>query len=246
MRTLFPKEKVAQLQKKIRYRFKKKHHLYEALCHKSFVFDGPKAKLKDNERMEFLGDSVLGMIITDELFRKLEDFQEGELSVIKSTLIRRETLAALAKKINLGEYLLLSKGEENCGGRDRDSILANAYESLMGGIYLDGGIRSIRKFILFQFDELLKRIPHDIHMKEYKNLLQELAHIQFKANPVYQIVTEKGPDHQKFFEAVVSINQEVYGTGTGPSKKEAEKMAAQAAYEKLFQSQPIKDIPTTL
>lgn len=234
-------ETLSNLEKIIHHRFKKKHFAHEALCHKSFVYDGEKEDLKDNERLEFLGDSILGMVITDELFRRLEDYQEGELSVIKSTLIRRETLAMLARTLHLGKYLLLSKGEEASGGRDRDSILANAFEGLIGGIYLDGGIRAVKKFILLQFKGLLEKIPHEVHMKEYKNLLQELAHIKFKSNPTYAIVSETGPDHKKLFEATVSIQGEVYGKGTGLSKKEAEKNAARAGYEKILEAGPVKD-----
>lgn len=225
---------ISKLEKVIHHHFKKKHFAHEALCHKSFVYDGKTSELKHNERMEFLGDAILGMIITDILFRRLTDYQEGELSVIKSTLIRRETLAMLAHHLNLGEFLFLSKGEEASGGRMRDSILANAFESLIGAIYLDSGIRSVKRFISTQFKELLSKIPHEVHMKEYKNLFQEMAHIKYKTNPLYQITSETGPDHKKIFEATVSINNEVFGHGTGSSKKEAEKNAAEAAYDKIL------------
>ncbi len=239
MKSKYPTKIISKLEKAIHLRFKRKAFAYEALCHKSFVYDGPKSKLKDNERLEFLGDAVLGMIITDELFKKLKDFQEGELSVIKSSLIRGETLAMLSRSLKLGELLFLSKGEEASGGRERESILANAYEGLIGAIYLDRGIRVIKKFILSQFKHLLDKIPHEVHMKEYKNLLQELAHIQFKYNPVYAIISEVGPDHQKTFEATVSIHGEIYGKGTGNSKKEAEKNAAKVAYEALINQKPV-------
>lgn len=235
VKTKYPTKIISKLEKKIHHRFKKKAWAYEALCHKSFVYDGPKNELKDNERLEFLGDSILGMIITEELFKKLEDFQEGELSVIKSTLIRRETLATLSKSLKLGDLLFLSKGEEASGGRERDSILANALEALIGAVYLDSGIRAVKKFILSQFKDFLDKVPHEIHTQEYKNLLQELAHVRFKFNPIYSIVSEQGPDHSKIFEATVSIHGEVYGQGSGTSKKEAEKNAAQAAYVKLTQ-----------
>ncbi|MBI1884414.1 MAG: ribonuclease III [Chlamydiae bacterium] len=235
MKTKSEEKLLAKLEKLIRHPFKHKHLAYEALCHKSFVYDGQKMDVKDNERLEFLGDSVLGLVITDVLFRKFETYQEGELSIIKSMLIRRETLAILARDIDLGKYLFLSKGEEASGGRSRDSILANAFESLMGAIYLDGGIRSARKFILSQFKGLLKKLPHEIHTKEYKNLLQEVSHIKHKSNPVYAIISETGPDHKKHFEATVTIKGEVYGHGSGPSKKEAEKNAAKAAYEKILE-----------
>jgi ribonuclease-3 len=235
-KTKHSEDTISNLEKIIRYRFKRKHFAHEALCHKSYVYDGPKEEIRDNERLEFLGDAVLGMVITDELFRRLSDYQEGELSVIKSTLIRRETLSMLARSLNLGHFLFLSKGEENSGGRDRNSILANTFEGLIGAIYLDGGIRATKKFILAQFKELLHKIPHEVHMKEYKNLFQELAHIKFKSNPVYQIISEKGPDHKKFFEASVSVNEKIFGKGEGSSKKEAEKNAAKMAYEKLLET----------
>ncbi|MBI1870342.1 MAG: ribonuclease III [Chlamydiae bacterium] len=230
-------ETIADLEKVIAHVFRHKHLAYEALCHKSYAYDGQqKEDLRNNERLEFLGDAILGMIITDEIFRRLKDYQEGELSVIKSTLIRRETLAMLARKMDLGRFLFLSKGEEASGGRERDSILANAFEGLIGAIYLDRGVRAIKKFILSQFKELLKKIPHEVHMKEYKNLLQELAHIQYKSNPVYAIISETGPDHKKHFEATVTIAGEIFGHGAGASKKEAEKNAAQIAYDKISTS----------
>lgn len=233
-----PKKNVSNLEKAIHYRFKKKHYALEALSHKSFAYDNQKENPKHNERLEFLGDAVLGMVITDDLFRRFPDYQEGELSVIKSTLIRRETLAVLSRELDLGRFLLLSKGENLSGGRERDSILANTFESLIGAIYLDSGITAARKFILSQFKKFLSKIPYEVHMKEYKNLLQELSHIEFKVNPVYEIISETGPDHKKTFEAVVLIHGEPYGKGTGQSKKEAQKVAARTAYEKLLNSHP--------
>lgn len=229
-----PDHIISALEKVIHTRFKKKHYAHEAICHKSYAYDGRAEALKHNERLEFLGDAVLGMLITDELFRKLKDYQEGELSVIKSTLIRRETLAMLARTFNLGSFLLLSKGEENSGGRARDSILANALESLIGAIFLDRGVRVVKKFILTLFKELLEKIPSEVHLKEYKNLFQEMSHIKFKVNPTYQITSETGPDHQKLFEAVVTVHGEIFGRGTGHSKKEAEKNAAKVGYEKIL------------
>jgi ribonuclease-3 len=236
VKTKQSEDNISNLEKTIHYHFKKKHFAHEALCHKSYIYDGPKEEIRDNERLEFLGDAVLGMVITDELFRRLSDYQEGELSVIKSTLIRRETLAILARALNLGQFLFLSKGEDNSGGRERDSILANTLEGLIGGIYLDGGIRAVKKFILSQFKELLHKIPHEVHMKEYKNLFQELSHIKFKSNPIYEITSEWGPDHKKFFEATVSVGGTIFGKGEGSSKKEAEKNAAKIAYEKLLET----------
>lgn len=225
---------VLQLEKKIHHRFKNKAVAYEALCHKSYIYDGQTADFRHNERMEFLGDAVLGLIITDELFHRFGDYQEGELSVIKSMLIRRETLAALAKELDLGKLLFLSKGEDQSGGRQRDSIMANTLESVIGAIYLDAGHKAVKKFILNLFKELLDKIPHEVHMKEYKNLLQELSHIKFKTNPIYRIISETGPDHCKTFQSTVSINGTTLGNGEGLSKKEAEKNAAKAAYDTIL------------
>ena len=217
---------------------KKKALLNESLCHKSYVHDGNKHPVKDNERLEFLGDAVLGMVITEELMKKFPTYREGELSIIKSTLIRRETLAMLSGEMDLGKYLLLSRGEELSGGRERTSILANAFESLIGAIYLDSGVRASRLFILKRFKDLLSRIPEEVHHKEYKNLLQELAHIKFKSKPRYQIIHEDGPDHQKTFVTHVTIQGTVFGKGKGKSKKEAEKMAAKEGYYKILASDP--------
>ncbi|MDP3981839.1 MAG: ribonuclease III [Chlamydiota bacterium] len=237
MKTTFADQKIHALELIINHTFKNKHLALEAICHKSYIFDGNNHPVKDYERLEFLGDAVLGMIISEELMKKFPEYREGELSIIKSTLIRKDTLAMISGNIGLGKHLLLSRGEESSGGRERSSTLANTFESVLGAIYLDRGLRASRKFILACFKDLLLRIPEEVHHKEYKNLLQELAHIKFKSKPRYQIIHEEGPDHQKIFETLVMIKGEIYGKGKGNSKKEAEKMAAKEGYNKIIKDE---------
>lgn len=221
--------KLKQLQKKIHYKFRKFHFLQEALTHTSYVNENPQIKLKSNETLEFLGDSVLGLLITEYLYIKFPDFSEGKLSILKSTLVSEQVLADLSKALDLGEYLILGKGEDKGLTRMRHSVLSNALESIIGSIYLSGGLKAARKFVYRIYKDRLKDIQQSDILGSYKNRLQHYTQTEFGCMPVYKIVSEKGPSHNKIYEIAVSFNDRVYGSGKGSSKKRAEQEAARDA-----------------
>jgi ribonuclease-3 len=223
---------INELEKAIGYSFRNITLLQNALCHSSYANERWHDSLKSNERLEFLGDSVLGMLVADYLYRNFPDRPEGELTRMRADMVCEKTLATVANRLNLGKHLLLGKGEEQGGGRNRDSILADAVESVIAACYLDGGmdaaVQFIQKFILVN-------VPvTKLHNADYKTALQEL--VQQKKNQVlsYRLVGESGPDHDKEFRVELTLNDEVVGTGIGSSKKRAEQAAAHAAIEKLY------------
>ena len=223
---------IKDLEAAIGYRFQNISLLQNALAHSSYANERWHNSLMSNERLEFLGDSILGMTVADYLYRNFPDRPEGELTRMRADMVCEKTLAAVANRIGLGEHLLLGHGEEQGGGRKRDSILADAVESVIAACYLDGGFGAaeafIRSFILV--DVPVKKL----HNMDYKTTLQEL--VQKKKNQViaYTLVSESGPDHDKKFEVEVSLNGEVVGKGSGRSKKKAEQEAARKALETLF------------
>ena len=223
---------IKDLENAIGYRFQNIQLLQNALTHSSYANERWHNSLLSNERLEFLGDSVLGMLVAEYLFRNFPDRPEGDLTRMRADMVCEQTLAAAANKIGIGEHLLLGHGEERFGGRSRNSILADAMESVIAACFLDGGLEAalqvVRKFILVE-------VPVTrLHNVDYKTKLQEL--VQQKKNQVlsYVLVGESGPDHDKQFEVEVSLNGNVVGKGTGSSKKRAEQMAACSAVEKLF------------
>ncbi|MCX7886018.1 MAG: ribonuclease III [Verrucomicrobiae bacterium] len=222
-----------QLEKTIGYQFKNKQLLVEALTHPSLAHEKQPPN-QHNQRLEFLGDAVLQLVLTDRLFRLHPDLHEGKLTQMRAHLANRHSLYQRARAIALGKYLLLGKGEEANGGRDRLSNLADAYEALIGAIYLDGGIRAVRRFIHRQFREHLQRVRQSTAHHNPKGQLQELLQAKSPASPVYRIVRESGPDHRKYFEAVVEWEGRELGRGSGSSKKLAEAAAAQAALSRLL------------
>ena len=223
---------IKDLEVAIGYRFKNITLLQNALTHSSYANERWHDSLKSNERLEFLGDSVLGMLVAEHLYRNFPDRPEGELTRMRADMVCEKTLAAVANQVGLGQHLLLGHGEERFGGRTRDSILADAVESVIAAAFLDGGMAAalgiIQRFILC--DVPVKKL----HNADYKTTLQEL--VQQKKNQVlsYRLVGESGPDHDKVFSVEVSLNGTVVGQGSGSSKKRAEQMAAQAAIERLF------------
>ena len=223
---------IKDLENAIGYRFGDISLLRNALAHSSYANERWHDSLMSNERLEFLGDSILGMTVADYLYRTFPDRPEGELTRMRADMVCERTLAAVANRIGLGQHLLLGHGEEQGGGRGRTSILADAVESVIAACYLDGGLESaaafIRTFILCQVP--VKRFTN----QDYKTALQEL--IQKKKNQilVYTLVGTSGPDHDKLFEVEVSLNGKSVGRGTGCSKKRAEQAAARAALEKLY------------
>lgn len=220
------KKKLKQLQKLLRYKFRKNHYLEEALTHTSHVNENPQLNIKSNETLEFLGDSVLGLIMTEYLYKQFPDFSEGQLSILKSTLVSEQVLAELAANLDLGEYLILGKGEDRAATRARPSVLSNLLEAVIGSIYLDGDLKPARKFIYRIYEEKFKNMPRTEILGSYKNRLQHYTQTEFGCIPVYKVLSEKGPSHNKVYEISVSFNGQQYGLGKGTSKKRAEQEAA--------------------
>jgi ribonuclease-3 len=220
------KKKLKQLQKNIHYKFRKDAYLLEALTHTSYVNESPNLGIKSNETLEFLGDSVLGLVMTEYLYVRFTSFSEGKLSILKSTLVSEPVLAELSLELNLGEYLILGKGEDKSVTRARPSVLSNALEAVIGSIYLDGGLKPVQKFIYKIYEEKLKNIPETDVLGSYKNRLQHFTQKEFGCIPVYEVVSEKGPSHNRVYDVVVSFNNKVFGAGKGTSKKRAEQEAA--------------------
>ena len=223
---------IKDLETAIGYRFRNISLLQNALTHSSYANERWHNSLLSNERLEFLGDSVLGMLVAEYLYGTFPDRPEGELTRMRADMVCEQTLATVANRIGLGEHLLLGHGEERLGGRSRESILADATESVIAACFLDGGLEAaaqfVKKYILV---EVPVSRPNNM---DYKTALQE--QVQQKKNQVlsYVLVGQSGPDHDKLFDVEVSLNGTVVGQGSGRSKKRAEQMAAKAAMEKLF------------
>ena len=223
---------IKDLEEEIGYHFKNISLLQNALTHSSYANERWHNSLLSNERLEFLGDSSLGMLVAEYLFRNFPDRPEGELTRMRADMVCEKTLAGVAEKIHLGQHLLLGHGEEQGGGRSRESILADAVESVIAASFLDGGMEAALHFIK---TFILVEVPvSQLHNMDYKTKLQEL--VQQKKNQVlsYKLVAETGPDHDKHFEVSVSLNGKEVGQGEGRSKKRAEQEAARLAIAKLF------------
>ena len=219
---------MSELENRIHYTFKNKKLLHEALSHSSYANEGKRTR--SNERLEFLGDSVLSIIVAKHLFTHYTHLPEGELTKLRASLVCEKSLHEFACDFGLGEFLLLGKGEELTGGRQRPSIIADAFEALLAAIYLDGGMEQARKFVL-QF------IPEHLNPKQakglndYKTTLQEIIQQNKEEKIEYVPIEETGPDHDKTFVVEVHLNSNVIGTGRGKSKKQAEQFAAKEALE---------------
>ena len=223
---------INELEKAIGYLFHNITLLQNALSHSSFANERWHDSLKSNERLEFLGDSVLGMVVADYLYRTFPNRPEGELTRMRADMVCEKTLATVANSLDLGRHLMLGRGEELGGGRSRESILADAVESVIAACYLDGGMEAAVQFIQ-KF--ILVNVPvTKLHNADYKTALQEL--VQQKKNQVlaYNLVGESGPDHDKQFQVELTLNDEVVGVGVGTSKKRAEQAAAKVAIEYLY------------
>ena len=223
---------IKDLETAIGYRFHNISLLQNALTHSSYANERWHNSLLSNERLEFLGDSVLGMLVAEYLYHNFPNRPEGELTRMRADMVCEQTLASAANRIGIGEHLLLGHGEEQGGGRKRNSILADAMESVIAACFLDGGMEAALK-VVQQF--ILVEVPvTKLHNADYKTKLQEL--VQQKKNQVlsYKLVGQSGPDHDKKFDVEVSLNGNVVGAGSGSSKKRAEQMAAKSAIEKLF------------
>lgn len=215
---------MTEFEKVIGYKYKNLSYLEEALTHSSYV----NGKSNSNERLEFLGDSVLSVVVSRYLFESL-DVPEGKLTKIRSRLVCEDSLYEFAKKIDLGANIKLGKGEANTGGRDRRSILADAFEALIASIYLDGGIEAAKEFIMKFIPSVETLKSGKLMFGDYKTVLQEIIQQNPEEHVVYQISGEQGAAHEKTFTANVLLNGQVIGTGSGKSKKEAEQAAAKEA-----------------
>ena len=227
---------IKDLEEAIGDRFHNISLLQNALTHSSFANERWHNSLLSNERLEFLGDSILGMLVAEYLYRNFPDRPEGELTRMRADMVCEKTLASVAARIHLGDHLMLGHGEEQGGGRSRDSILADAVESVIAACFLDGGIEAAQKFIR---TFILVEVPvSQMHNTDYKTKLQEL--VQQKKNQVlsYTLTGESGPDHDKHFTVAVSLNGGMVGQGEGRSKKRAEQEAARAAIRNLFPDEP--------
>jgi len=221
--------KLSQLQSLIHYEFRDRALLEESLTHPSVVHEAGGREKRDNQRLEFLGDAVLQVILTDWLYRLRPQSSEGELTRLRSHLANRHTLYRLAHQMSLGEYLVLGKGEESSGGRKRHSNLSNAYEALIGAIYLDGGLFAASQFVRDQFQDEMEHLEVGRQRENPKGRLQEKLQARSSLGPTYRTMSEEGPDHAKQFEVIVEFEGRELGRGNGASKKEADMRAADAA-----------------
>ncbi len=221
------------LEDQIGYRFKNQITLLEAMTHSSFANEWRHKKMLDNERLEFLGDSVLSLIVSHYIFDKYSQLPEGELTKVRANVVCESSLALKARRIHIGKYLLLGRGEEASGGRDRDSILADCLESLIAAIYLDGGFDQARNFVIDNFMDLIDLAVNGELMSDYKTKLQEILQSNTQDKIEYIVVREEGPDHNKIFFVEVRIGEKVIGFGDGKNKKEAEQNAAKFAISNM-------------
>lgn len=222
-------DKLTAFQEKINYSFKNIQLLKTAVTHSSYANEA-KNGMKCNERLEFLGDAVLSIVVSDYIFKNCPKLPEGELTKLRASLVCEKSLSVYAKSVNLGDVLLLSRGERHSGGAQRPSILADAFEAVIAAIYLDGGMESARKYILgFVVPDIQNPKPKSF--KDYKTCLQEIVQKNPEEHLEYVLVGESGPDHSKHFVVEVHLNSNVIGKGGGKSKKEAEQQAAREALE---------------
>lgn len=212
--------------------FKNKTLLKQAFIHRSYLNE-TKEKLSSNERLEFLGDSILSFIVSNHLYSAYPDFNEGLLTNIRSLVVNTKSLAQIAKEYNLGDNLMLSRGEEESQGRQNESLLANSVEAVLGALFLDQGIDVVRDFVLSILEPKIEQIVKLKAFKDPKSLLQEYVQSQKQNSPVYKVLNEEGPPHAKIFTIGVYIQDEMLGSGVGKSKQTAEENAAKIALEKL-------------
>jgi ribonuclease-3 len=218
---------IETLEKKLGYEFKDKKLIIEALTHKSYK------QPYDNERLEFLGDAVLDLIVGEYLFRKFRNSDEGKLSKIRASLVNETGFDKLARSLNLGDYIFLSNAEDNNGGREKSSLLSNAFEAIMGAIYLEAGLKTVEKIAIELIEKNHEDISLDSLFRDFKTTLQELTQARFGITPEYKVLASRGPDHKKEFEVGVFIEGREYARASGKSKKIAQQEAAKLAVELL-------------
>ena len=220
-------DNLTTLQERLGYTFQNKELLIEALTHKSYK------QPYNNERLEFLGDAVLDLIVGEYLYKKFRSYDEGKLSKMRASLVNEGGFTSLTNHIGLGEYIYLSNAEENNNGRSKSSLLSNAFEAVMGAIYLETGLDKVQEITIKLLEHVHPDISLDSLFKDYKTSLQELTQAHYGTTPEYQLIAEHGPDHKKEFEVAVIIDGKRYASACGKSKKQAQQEAAQIALEML-------------
>jgi ribonuclease-3 len=223
---------VQVLEQRLGVHFQQPEVLLEALTHRSYIYETPAAAgERYNERLEFLGDAILAFLSAEYLFRSYPALNEGELTDARAALVKTTTLAGFARSLELGKFLRLGKGEARSGGRERDPLLAAAFEALLGALYLDSGVEEVRRFLVPLLEDEARRVISERRLKDAKSLLQELAQAQVGLTPTYRVVTEEGPSHQRLFTVEVLLGEQVAGRGQGRNKQLAEQEAARLALE---------------
>lgn len=217
------------LEKNLGTKFKNKKLLIQALTHRSFLNEANQPDIESNERLEFLGDTILSFIISEWLFKQFPDYLEGDLTNIRSNLVRTTSLAKIAQRLKIGNYLLLSKGEKESGGQKNPTLLANTLEAVIGAIFLDQDLKTVKKFIRSNFFSALESLVRLGGLKDSKSLLQEKIQSETNFSPVYKTIKEEGPDHNKTFTVGVFLGNKLLATGVGKSKQQAEEEAAKIA-----------------
>lgn len=222
---------ISDLESRLGVQFQQAQLLRQALTHRSFVNEQGEERFADNERLEFLGDAILDFITADLLYHQYPDMPEGEMTRLRSALVRTEALAQLATEVRLGEALLIGKGEENSGGRERVNNLCRAFEAVIGALYLDQGLDAVKAFILPRLTQMQPDVMESAIRKDARSQLQEWSQAQHNRTPSYRTIAASGPDHEKAFEVEVSIGERIVAVGTGRSKQTAAQAAAKAALE---------------
>jgi len=231
---LFPSGVLRNLENLMGYHFKDSNLLARALTHRSYVNEHEEMRLFNNESLEFLGDSVLGFLVSARIFLRYPELTEGELSKVKAYLVSATNLAKLAESLHLGEFILLSRGEEKTGGRTKRAIIADAYEAVLGAVYLDGGIDAVADFLDSQINAYLDDLDiRQLTYGDFKSALQERLHNLGRSEPVYRVVNEIGPDHNKIFVIQALADGIVIAEASGGTKKEAQQAAAGLALKNL-------------
>ncbi|MEE0809161.1 MAG: ribonuclease III [Acutalibacteraceae bacterium] len=223
------------LENRLNYQFKDKNLLKNALTHSSYANE-IRNGITSNERLEFLGDSILSLIVSEHIYTRFPDMPEGELTRLRASLVCEKALCGFSREIGLGEHLLLGRGEDKGGGRERDSILADAFEAVLAAVFLDGGMENAKKHVMNFVLREINCNNDENDFKDYKTLLQEIIQRNPEEYVTYILTDEKGPDHDKLFTVEVKLNSNTIGTGSGKSKKRAEQMAAKQALELMGES----------
>lgn len=224
---------LATLQKELSVSFNDLSSLEQALVHSSYINENPGAALVSNERLEFLGDAILGFIVAEKLYQDFPDLTEGDMTKLRSVLVRRDTLARIAGAIKLGDYLYLGKGEETSGGRHKGANLSGAFEAVLGAVFFDQGLAITREVTLKLLDKELRKVMRQGRVVDYKSQLQELIQSRHQLTPAYRLVKESGPSHDRRFTVEVIADETVLGKGVGKNKKAAETAAARSALKQL-------------